>query len=1731
MSYSCPNENSKEWKMLVNQTGERLAHMAFVHNGYQMPDVRPITEIKKAIGWKTRTENFAGIARRIKLYNQKHGTSHSFDPKPIYGNTFELTLKLNYLPVNIEKQRRRLERIDNNFKVDVSHNTAFDTTYTPSKSEQEAGWFDDEGNFRPNADRVDDDLPSNFKESVSELFIKDSFAADIYKTLGYANYTKDVQSKLVAVEKLISLIKNKTTVLFKTSTYFDLIKTSEDRYFRFAEMQDPREISKKEFADQLKQFNGEVATTEEKNNFINSYLDHADVREKYLATQDILNQVTPAQKAEAQKLYSAYLDTIFPNSKVRDIVYHGTPYVFEEFDISKAGAERPEGHLKGISFTNDSDLAFRFADSYQDLVFMSKKEAQEQLEEAKKGLEDILSGKDTLFSDKPETERKHINYLRNLITGFEMKITGKVSPNIVAAVIDMKNPKIVSETAEVTEEELKSNEDGYIVKDTGDHPMLGFIEYVPKKGINEYIIPKTDQIHRLGNQKDIQQFKKYVDSLEAEYTDDLLPTAPLEIENVEKKRKAAIETDIRRERENLAKAKDTQDVELMKTSTVRLAKLKQKLEDPEKGALRRAALAGDLSAYEEVLTFADKQLKEIREIMSKENFRHEDLLYVQRTLNLWLTAGDFSVDPKDHPLLDEFEFQTEEIRAAFRKRRDTAEDLLSTLKQVQENYLGDFVRRYTEGTLTNEEIMQSLKDSPWLASRTLNVGRSEDPMVQAIFLAINEANIQAQQEAGEIWKELDKLTSKFLKASGGNFEILKQKTKDGKETGRLAHRFSEEFFTKRNELMYRAFRQYDIKKGELKKNPKAVKEFFEWTNRNTITFDVRLLFADENMEGGIIPEDFLYKPDDWTDPEGSKERHIQELKNHLGEKGYEWYIKRQEDKIKAFQVAREATYESIQSEMSDFSQEEKDAFFLEWLKEHSPYWNLEMAEKPNLRKRADDSFYQPKGIREYAEQVARKYTPDGTKTEWYDTNFEKIEANEDLFNYYSYVMKTLNEMRYILPENEQNLLGVGIIPTVKKTIMDQFTEKGVMMGVTPFWDKLKELQTTTDLSTKVTSDVDPRTGEIEKRINIPFIEDNNARISKIVEVKKIKYIQENGKSPDPKTLKEFRVEAKEELSKEKSWDITRIMKAHSLSVLAFKHKSYIEPQIRMLRQRMEERPEIVTNKAGEAKVIETKTGEKKQATQKGLSDLKNSLDYFLDTQFFNIGGRKVEGISKKKLYTKAEKIKKKELEALLEKEENEESKEKLQAQIDALGGYKTISGTGDAALKFMTLKGLGWNLMSGASNIGFGVISNLIQGSDGREYSMSNMRKAYMLVMNSMGRNLTFNAWEGVNGNALKIRTLMDQWDLLQTSNKELFDMTNKSTLSKLKRFGPYSIQERSEYLNIAPVMVAMMMEFKAKNADGEPVSIWDAYGSDGKLKEGFTAEDVNGEPFNETKMIQKIKRVVEMNHGDYNNALAVKATFAGRALSQFRTWMFEGFANRFEKEKRDYALSYGMSGTYIRKGRYRSYTKGQLTATGATLGTMFLPGIGTAIGTGAGYLAGRMFGMSTDENVFSDTIFTLKQLARKLAFQKTQFGEKFNEVDAANMRKNMTELYIMVTMMGIGLLLKGLSDDDDEKENMFAINLLLNQTTRMQTDIAFYTNPLEFEKLTKTAVPLAQLIQGVHKVGQDTFKLFNEDKEDDVFKSGPFKGESKLYIHSSELIPLSTAMIKLHRYGTTVFD
>jgi hypothetical protein len=374
----------------------------------------------------------------------------------------------------------------------------------------------------------------------------------------------------------------------------------------------------------------------------------------------------------------------------------------------------------------------------------------------------------------------------------------------------------------------------------------------------------------------------------------------------------------------------------------------------------------------------------------------------------------------------------------------------------------------------------------------------------------------------------------------------------------------------------------------------------------------------------------------------------------------------------------------------------------------------------------------------------------------------------------------------------------------------------------------------------------------------------------------------------------------------------------------------------------------------------------------------------------------------------------------------------------------------------------------------------------------------------------------------LKIRNLMDKFDLLKTSVDETFDSSTNGFRS-ITKLGPMTLQQTTEYLNNAPLMIAMLENMKAKDAQGKEVSVFEAYDNQGKLKEGYSL------PIDETNIVQKIRAAVVKNHGDYYHVLEVKKTILGRAFTQFRTWAFAGFHNRFRPERVNDILSYGGE-KYIEKGRYRSYSKGQLTTTGAVIGSLMLPGIGTLIGGGIGAVASKFTGLESGDSVMADTIFTLKQLFRKVTLRKTQFDEKFSKVDAANMRKNMTELFVYTSLYLAMLALKHSIDDDDEEDN-FATVMLINQGNRLVTDIEFYTNPLSLEKITKSALPATRLLEATSKWSESVANLMDDDKDNDVMQQGPFKDWNTFTLRTAQLTPFTKFPLDILKTGSMVFE
>jgi hypothetical protein len=166
--------------------------------------------------------------------------------------------------------------------------------------------------------------------------------------------------------------------------------------------------------------------------------------------------------------YSAYLDTIFPNSKVKDIQYHGTFAKFETFDTKRGNKKSMTGF--GSMFGSKLAAEIRIGDQFE-------------------------------IAEEDET------------------------PTLHAVILDMQNPAI-GDYDEILKDALAgklNDNDSFILEQTdttaksiarrGQHEEERYIELK-----TEYLVKEPNQIHILGSKKDVEGFRNWkngtTDSLE-----------------------------------------------------------------------------------------------------------------------------------------------------------------------------------------------------------------------------------------------------------------------------------------------------------------------------------------------------------------------------------------------------------------------------------------------------------------------------------------------------------------------------------------------------------------------------------------------------------------------------------------------------------------------------------------------------------------------------------------------------------------------------------------------------------------------------------------------------------------------------------------------------------------------------------------------------------------------------------------------------------------------------------------------------------------------------------------------------------------------------------------------------------------------------------------------------------------------------------------------------------------
>lgn len=513
------------------------------------------------------------------------------------------------------------------------------------------------------------------------------------------------------------------------------------------------------------------------------------------------------------------------------------------------------------------------------------------------------------------------------------------------------------------------------------------------------------------------------------------------------------------------------------------------------------------------------------------------------------------------------------------------------------------------------------------------------------------------------------------------------------------------------------------------------------------------------------------------------------------------------------------------------------------------------------------------------------------------------------------------------------------------------------------------------------------------------------------------------KRTDPNTGKEIqtpKIAFLSPLEKDlRSSNMNKILQAYSLMAINYKNKSNIEEYLTLSID--------VLKKAKVSKDL-------KQAPE-GLIKLG---EFLKEAHIYGDYKKKEEFTSKnsKTYITKQDSLKAKNLNIELNDLNNlveegnlteeqllkiDKRKEEIEKELTSLGGYISGAKLLDKLMYGQTIKTFVFNPFSAIANLTFGVISNIVYAGGGKYINSNNLVKSTGIMLSS---------FKAINlGSTNKVLALLDEFQVESKS----FDQYSDKPISTRKNFWkglgklPFYLLRSSDYFFRGQLMVGMMLnkeKFFIIDSNGNKVGLWEAYDNKGNWKSEF------GEKPDLTDFRNALLDIQKTVHGNFdkkNSPYMVNKYVLGRLIGQFRTsWVLEGFRSRFQGE--------------IYNEQLKEYEKG------------------------------RFISLWGDKGIKQGLINIVKTGLRDQFYYifNRKLYNQLPEIDRVNMKRNLSELYILEILALLAIILKEGLDDDDEKSALYKVTK--NALNRNIEDIRFYISPVAFNEIIKNPIPLMKL-------------------------------------------------------------
>ena len=540
------------------------------------------------------------------------------------------------------------------------------------------------------------------------------------------------------------------------------------------------------------------------------------------------------------------------------------------------------------------------------------------------------------------------------------------------------------------------------------------------------------------------------------------------------------------------------------------------------------------SEVDSVESYVERDLSRL-EVLSQSNYP-EDIEQAKRIISFYKDMGTFDNPERIHPIFGEdlyFEDgilrKEESVLEPYRQWRAIAEGYTARIEARNSEHFvktvnsQEGVQKLKPGGYSEAELLyrkEGLKDASFVDMMIMDISSgifSHNGIVPQAMLQVyqdswntkvswsKDINSNIDKLLPTISKEMEKLGYGMsrLGMKGINWNALfRQKTAEGFQTKELVHRYSHAYFREK-ELVFSRYHE-KMEKAEDHSNKvirnsmeaAALKELREWQNHNSILLDLNKI--PELLDGNSITQE--------------AEDYKKELISLLGEKGYEEQISEQKEQIEKYNIERQALLETLLglegvTEEENLSSDRK-AELTYWDKQNNPYVGVTDYYTPTRNRIG--------GIRvpsklSFNVSIPRKIALNGKETGFYDSDYAKIEANENLKEFYDLVNKVTKQIKLWMPYELQSAFTANTLAGLRKSVLEIFMDKDLPFFVAlsqaarEIYDRIKQGFGILRESVQSYDVLDMVTGKVESQVSTQFISQNARAIKQIVDIERIKF--------------------------------------------------------------------------------------------------------------------------------------------------------------------------------------------------------------------------------------------------------------------------------------------------------------------------------------------------------------------------------------------------------------------------------------------------------------------------------------------------------------------------------------------------------------------------------------------------------------------------------------------------